>query len=155
MILTVTLNPAVDVSYRLDRFSTDTVNRVEDVLKTAGGKGINVARVLAQLDEEVAASGFLGGSLGDFIRSEISSLGINDFFVEIAGETRNCIAIIHEGQQTELLESGPLISKSETEEFLKKFSEYVQQVEFVTVSGSLPRSEERRVGKDSRTNRAR
>jgi len=139
MILTITLNPAVDVSYRIDRFSMDTINRVEDVLKTAGGKGINVARVLAQLDEEVAASGFLGGSLGEFIRSEISALGINDFFVEIAGETRNCIAVIHDGQQTELLESGPTISKSETDEFLKKFSAYVQQVQLVTVSGSLPK----------------
>src|SRR5699024_575987 len=124
MILTITLNPAVDMSYRLDRFSVDTVNRVEDVLKTAGGKGINVAKVLAQLDEEVAASGFLGGSLGEFIRSEIGSLEINDFFVEIAGETRNCIAVIHEGQQTEILESGPTITESEVDEFLQKFSEY-------------------------------
>lgn len=139
MILTITLNPAMDISYKLDCFSIDTVNRVENVVKTAGGKGINVAKILAQLDEEVAVSGFLGGNLGEFIRSEIGSLGINDFFVDIAGETRNCIAVIHEGQQTEMLESGPTISESEVDEFLKKFSEYVQKVEFITVSGSLPK----------------
>jgi|SRR5690625_976786 len=139
MILTITLNPAVDISYKLDRFSVDKVNRVENVLKTAGGKGINVAKVLAQLDEEVAAAGFLGGNLGEYIRSEIGSLAIKDYFVEIAGETRNCIAVIHNGQQTEILESGPTISRSEADEFLKKFSEYIQRVELVTISGSLPK----------------
>src|SRR5699024_6446143 len=114
-------------------------NRVENVVKTAGGKGINVAKILAQLDEEVAVSGFLGGNLGEFIRSEIGSLGINDFLVDIAGEARNCIAVIHEGQQTAILESGPTISESEEDECLKKFSAYVQKVEFVTVSGRLPK----------------
>src|SRR5690625_1318603 len=113
MILTLTLNPAVDISYKLDQLSMDTVNRVEDVSKTAGGKGLNVARVLTQLGEEVAASGFLGGRLGNCIRSQIDLLGINDFFIEISGETRNCIAVIHEGKQTEILESGPTIPKAE------------------------------------------
>ena len=124
MILTITLNPAVDISYKLDYFSLDTVNRVEDVSKTAGGKGLNVARVLHQLGEDVAASGFLGGSLGDFIRTQLAAIGIQDFFVPIDGETRNCIAIIHEGKQTEILESGPVISASEAELFLEKFTEY-------------------------------
>ena len=114
MILTITLNPAVDISYKLETFSLDTVNRVADVSKTAGGKGLNVARVLRQLGEEVAASGFLGGSLGGFIRSQIGLLGIADFFVEIEDETRNCIAVIHEGKQTEILESGPVISEKES-----------------------------------------
>src|SRR5699024_2155235 len=114
-------------------------NRVENVVKTAGGKGINVAKILAQLDEEVAVSGFLGGNLGEFIRSEIGSLGINDFFVDIAGETRNCIAVIHEGQQTEILEAGPTIDENESAEFLNQFSEDVQKVDYVTISGSLPK----------------
>ena len=139
MILTITLNPAVDISYKLNTFSLDAVNRVGDVSKTAGGKGLNVARVLHQLGEEVAASGFLGGTLGDFIRSQIGQLAIQDFFVEIAGETRNCIAIIHDGQQTELLETGPVISDKEASVFLEKFTETVQQVGIVTVSGSLPK----------------
>lgn len=139
MILTITLNPAVDISYKLEQFSLDTVNRVGDVSKTAGGKGLNVARVLQQLGEVVAASGFLGGSLGDFIRSQIGLLAIQDFFVGIAGETRNCIAIIHEGQQTELLEAGPVISNQEAAIFLEKFTGIVQQVDIVTISGSLPK----------------
>lgn len=139
MILTVTLNPAVDVSYKLDEFSVDAVNRVEDVSKTAGGKGLNVARVLHLLEEDVAATGFLGGSLGDFISGQLDLLGIDDFFVNIAGETRNCMAVIHEGKQTEILESGPTILESEAELFLEKFAQDVQKVKMVTVSGSLPK----------------
>ena len=139
MILTITLNPSVDISYKSDSFALDTVNRIADVSKTAGGKGLNVSRVLQQLDEKVAAAGFLGGSLGDFIRREISRLGIQDFFTEIQGETRNCIAVIHEGQQTEILEGGPVITSSETELFLIRLPEAIKQADVVTISGSLPK----------------
>ncbi|REB10108.1 tagatose-6-phosphate kinase [Sporosarcina sp. BI001-red] len=139
MILTITLNPAVDISYKLDKFSLDTVNRVADVTKTAGGKGINVARVLRQLSEEVGATGFLGGSLGDFIRTELRRLGIVDSFIEIASEIRNCIAVIHQGQQTEILEAGPAVTGEEAAVFLEKFETTVQQVHMVTISGSIPK----------------
>lgn len=139
MILTITLNPSVDISYKLDKFSLDTVNRVADVSKTAGGKGLNVSRVIQQLEEEVAATGFLGGSLGDFIRHEIAAQGIYDYFINIEGNTRNCIAVIHEGQQTEILEGGPVINESEAAKFLDTFTAYVQKVDFITISGSLPR----------------
>lgn len=139
MILTITLNPAVDIGYTLDELSIDTVNRVADVTKTAGGKGLNVARVLQQLDEDTAASGFLGGSLGQFIRTEISEQGIDDFFITIDGATRNCIAVLHEGKQTEILESGPVITGDEAKEFLGEFAAYVQKVDMVTISGSLPK----------------
>lgn len=138
MILTITLNPSVDISYKLDELSLDTVNRVTDVSKTAGGKGLNVSRVIKQLGENVAATGFIGGSLGDFIQKEISNQEIEDFFVRIDGDTRNCIAIIHEGKQTEILESGPTIHEKYTTEFLNQFSEDVQKVNLVTISGSLP-----------------
>ncbi|WP_284139089.1 MULTISPECIES: hexose kinase [unclassified Virgibacillus] len=138
MILTVTLNPAVDISYKLETLSLDTVNRVADVTKTAGGKGLNVARVLQQLNVNVAATGFLGGSLGAFIRSELTKLGIEDYFVGIKGETRNCIALIHEGQQTEILEGGPLISEEEQARLLAAFSLHLPEVSLVAISGSLP-----------------
>ena len=83
MILTITLNPAVDISYKLEQFSLDTVNRVGDVSKTVGGKGLNVARVLQQLGEVVAASGFLGGSLGGFIRSQMVCLLFKTFLLKL------------------------------------------------------------------------
>lgn len=139
MILTVTLNPSVDISYKLDQFKLDTVNRVTDVSKTAGGKGLNVTRVLHQLGEEVAATGFLGGNLGDFIRTEITRIGVLDHFVGSKEDTRNCIAVIHEGNQTEILESGPEITTKEASVFLEQFSRSIQRVDFVTISGSLPK----------------
>src|SRR5690625_154318 len=121
MILTITLNPAVDIGYQLDGLAIDTVNRVSEVSKTAGGKGLNVARVVRQIGAEVGASGFLGGPLGDFIRKEIGRINIHDYFVPIEGETRNCIAVLHDGKQTEILESGPTISKEEAENFITHY----------------------------------
>ena len=139
MILTITLNPSVDINYKLDELSIDNVNRTENVGKTAGGKGLNVASVLAQLGEIVSASGFLGGSLGDFIRKEIAKIGIQDLFVEISEDTRNCIAIIHDGKQTEILENGPTIKEEEGNLFLQKFTETVKKSIVITISGSLPK----------------
>lgn len=139
MILTVTLNPSVDISYKLEHFAIDSGNRVKDVSKTAGGKGLNVSRVLKQLNQKVSATGFLGGSLGVFIRKEIEKMGIHDSFVNCEGATRNCIAVIHDdGKQTEIMEGGPTIQSSEAKDFLESFRDAVQKVELVTMSGSLP-----------------
>ncbi len=135
----MTLNPSVDISYKLDQFNLDTVNRVSDVSKTAGGKGLNVTRVLYQLGEEVAATGFLGGELGDFIRTEVNAIHVVDHFVESADNTRNCIAVIHEGKQTEILEGGPVITDQEAAAFLAQFEVSLEAVDFVTISGSLPK----------------
>lgn len=106
-ILTLTLNPSVDISYPLTHLELGTVNRVSNTQKTAGGKGLNVARVIAQLGQKVAGSGFLGGDLGNFIAKKLSGDNIENWFMQISGETRNCIAILHDdGKQTEILESG-------------------------------------------------
>lgn len=140
MILTITLNPSVDISYTLsDGFLLDQVNRVGNVSKTAGGKGLNVARVLKQLNEDVAATGFLGGELARFIKEQIKEKNIHDYFIPIQSNTRNCIAILHEDKQTEILESGPTILASEYELFIRKLSKYAKEVKFITVSGSLPK----------------
>jgi len=65
-------------------------------------------------------------------------MGIENKFFEISGETRNCIAILHEGNQTEILENGPTISQFESEKFLEYFEKLVQEVEIISISGSLP-----------------
>src|SRR5699024_2169695 len=139
LILTITLNPSVDIGYALDTFQIDQVNRVEDISKTAGGKGLNVARVLRQLEEEVGAAGFLGGHLGDFIRGAVKNLGIHDYSTPITGNTRNCIAVIHEGKQTEILESGPVITEEEAKRFLDQLRDVAAELEVITISGSLPK----------------
>ena len=138
MILTVTMNPSVDISYPLEKFNLDTVNRVAKAIKTPGGKGLNVTRVLKQLDDKVTATGLIGGALGIDIQKKLTEMGIENKFFEISGETRNCIAILHEGNQTEILENGPIISQSESEKFLEYFEKLVQEVQIISISGSLP-----------------
>ncbi|MDT4061141.1 PfkB family carbohydrate kinase, partial [Staphylococcus aureus] len=135
MILTLTLNPSVDISYPLTALKLDDVNRVQEVSKTAGGKGLNVTRVLAQVGEPVLASGFIGGELGQFIAKKLDHANIKHAFYNIKGETRNCIAILHEGQQTEILEQGPEIDNQEAAGFIKHFEQLLEKVEAVAISG--------------------
>lgn len=139
MILTITLNPSVDIAYQLDTYQLDTVNRVEKVQKTAGGKGLNVTRVLKQIGEDVVATGFIGGELGNYVKKQLTRNDIKNSFVEIGNETRNCIAILHDGQQTEILEQGPTIQEHEALNFIEHLEIILNNVEVVAISGSLPK----------------
>ncbi|HEL1814982.1 TPA: tagatose-6-phosphate kinase [Streptococcus suis] len=139
MILTITMNPSVDISYPLEQFKLDTVNRVAKTHKTPGGKGLNVTRVLSQLGDDVIASGLLGGKIGEFIESELDKSSVKHSFYKITGETRNCIAILHDGNQTEILEQGPTISEEEATGFLNYFEKLVPDLGIVAISGSLPK----------------
>lgn len=138
MIITVTMNPSIDISYPLETLKLDTVNRVPLVSKTAGGKGLNVTRVINQLGGDVLATGLLGGHHGAFIESQLNTEGINHQFAKIAGETRNSIAILHdEGHQTEILEAGPNVSILELAAFEKQLHVLLKESSLVTLSGSL------------------
>lgn len=140
MILTVTLNPAIDKVYEVESFTIGEVFRPKGMWATAGGKGLNVSRVAAILGEEIMATGFLGGGNGQFIRRQLKGQGIQDAFVEIEGESRICIAINDPimDTSTEVLESGPTISPKEQEIFLENFRDIAKDADIVTMSGSLP-----------------
>lgn len=138
-VLTITMNPSVDISYPLEHLQIDTVNRVKDVSKTAGGKGLNVTRVLKQLDVPVTASGIIGGTIGQYITNQLDENNIDHAFMKINQESRNCIAILHDnGDQTEILEAGPTLSADDEESFLEHFDSQVSGFDLVTISGSLP-----------------
>lgn len=137
MIVTVTMNPSIDVSYPLREFKLDTVNRAANVSKTAGGKGLNVTRVIHELGGEVIATGVIGGHHGAFILEQLEKEGIQHKFSPIKEESRNSIAILHEGQQTEILEAGPTVTLSEQEQFLEHFQSLVTEADCLTISGSL------------------
>ncbi|MFM0777384.1 tagatose-6-phosphate kinase [Streptococcus suis] len=139
MILTITLNPSVDIAYQLDTFHLDTVNRVEKVQKTAGGKGLNVTRVLKQIGEDVVATGFIGGEIGSYVKKQLTRNDIKNSFVEIGSETRNCIAVLHDGKQTEILEQGPTIQEHEAMNFIEHLEIILNNVDVVVISGSLPK----------------
>ena len=138
MILTVTMNPSIDIAYQISTFGLDQVNRTEETDKTPGGKGMNVTRVLASLGDDVMATGLIGGKTGEYLQERLKEAGIATAFYPVAGDTRNCIAVLHEGKQTEILEQGPVISEDEYLGFLNRFRELLPDCDAVTISGSLP-----------------
>lgn len=139
-VLTVTLNAAVDKTYRVEGFCLDRVFRVDSGRIVAGGKGINVARVLHTLGVPVVATGFLGGHNGAFILDSLRQEGIPGDFVWTRGESRVCLAVIDPiaGTQTELNEVGPQIEPEEVSALEQKLHQLLPQFAFVTLSGSAP-----------------
>ena len=139
MILSITANPSVDISYNIENLKIDDVNRVELVNKDAGGKGIHVSYVLNELGEKVINSGFVGGKLGEFIEKRLDERKISHDFIKLEDETRNCIAIIHDNNQTEILEKGPKIGLEKEKEFLDHLEKLSKNIEIINISGSLPK----------------
>lgn len=139
MVLTVTMNPSVDVSYRLEQLILDDINRVGGaaVIKTAGGKGLNVSRVLRQVGLPVCATGIVGGTTGEFINQKCQEKGIDTQFLRVEEASRNCIAILHEGHQTEILEGGTVVPKGTEALFIEKYQKLISQSRCITISGSV------------------
>ncbi len=141
MILALTLNPAIDKVYAVTNFQVNEVFRAEAMTQTAGGKGLNVARVAALLGEPVTAAGFSGGVAGSLITAQIQNQGIISRFLEIKGESRTNIAIMDRKNHTstEVLEPGPSIEPGECDRFIQYYTELLSSCDLVTASGSLPR----------------
>ncbi len=138
MVLTVTINPAVDNTYHADRLLPGQVNRMRDLMTLPGGKGINVTKVLKQFDVDVTATGFLGGYAGEFIENALTDLGVTVSFTKIREATRtNNNIIADDGYVTEILEPGPTVARFEIDRFLDSYEKLVKQSELVVLSGSL------------------
>ncbi len=138
MILTVTLNAALDVTYSLDHAKLGGVNRVTAVSSRAGGKGINVARTLAALGEAGIISGFAGGAAGRAIREDAAATGLLDRLTPIAGESRRTLTIAERDRVTLLNEPGPQVSDQEWKRFVEEFGLLARDCRAVVLSGSLP-----------------
>lgn len=141
MILTVTLNTALDITYRVRALRPHTSHRVSDVVERPGGKGVNVARVLAALGHEVTVTGFAGGATGRVVRDLLGGTpGVADALVPIAGATRRTIAVVDEqsGDTTQLNEPGPVITPAEWSAFQARYEELIASASAVALSGSLP-----------------
>lgn len=139
MILTVTMNPAIDKIYFVDDYVLGEVHRPRETIASPGGKGLNVARVSKLMGEEVWATGPLGGGNGAFIKKGVEALGIVDAFCDIEGETRICINVTDVISQkcTEVLEGGPVLSEEEVLKQEETFDGLMEKAEVVTISGSL------------------
>jgi 1-phosphofructokinase len=140
MIVTVTLNPAIDRSLTVPRFEVGRTNRGEVRRTDAGGKGINVAKALKQFGTEVCALGFVGGSNGHFILEALAASGIPADFTYVPGETRVNLKI-HDPvyrTETELNEPGFQVLPEHLEAMKRKIREYGPRSEVMVFSGSLP-----------------
>lgn len=139
MVLTVTLNPAVDKTCRLNELLLGQVNRLQSVMSVAGGKGVNVTKILRQFEYPVTAMGFIGGYTGQLIQERLTEMGTECHFTYIDQATRVSTNILADnGYVTEVLEPGPVISKDELSRFLSEYKRQLQRVDMVVMSGSIP-----------------
>ena len=139
-LLTVTLNPALDKVHVVPGFRAGTVRKVAETHTSAGGKGINVARVTHTLGGSVIAAGLLGGIAGDFVQHSLCREGIPQSFITVGGETRTSVIVADpvSGRDTVLNESGPEISSEELNALRVRLRELLPTVQTVCYSGSLP-----------------
>lgn len=140
MILTVTPNSALDVTYTVDALCPDAVHRVRDVRQRAGGKGINVARVLHSLGEDVCAVSTAGGLAGGAFAEDLVESGIRAELVGIAGETRRTTTVLStvDNSVTLLNEPGPELTAGEWAALVARVRELVGSAGVLVCSGSLP-----------------
>jgi tagatose 6-phosphate kinase len=140
-VLTVTLNAALDLTYASAVFRWGEQNRVEEVHSRAGGKGVNVARVLAQLGVDCMVTGLAGGPTGRAIRESLDAEGLEPELVEIAADSRRTVVAVSSstGEVTEFDEPGPVVGFEEWQAFEARFEELVRRRRAVVLAGSLPR----------------
>lgn len=141
MILTVTLNAAIDKRYVVDGFQVGEVNRVRECAYTPGGKGLNVSKPAAIAGARVVATGFVGGHAGHYIEDSLKPFGIKSAFYHLEAESRSCIniwdAVNH--VQTEFLEPGFTVTEADFKGFLEKFRVLAEGADVVAMSGSVPK----------------
>lgn len=139
MIITVSLNTALDRVYRIDDFHVGGRFRVDRVHEIAGGKALNVARVARQLGAQVTVVGFVAGFTGMRIEELARSEGIQTDFVRVQGESRQCHTFVHTGRaSTEVLEPGPTIAADDIEALKERLRDLVKEGDLVCLSGSTP-----------------
>jgi len=141
MILTITLNAALDRTLTVPNFAVGFRHRATETITLPGGKGVNVARAVKTLGQPVIATGFAGGRTGERIIAQLNREGILCDFVRIEGESRTSTAVVDPAANTvtEINEYGPVIRQAEVELMMVKLEYLCRAVDVVVVAGSLPR----------------
>jgi 1-phosphofructokinase family hexose kinase len=141
MIITVTLNAAIDKTLAVPNFRLGRRHRAVEQTAMAGGKGVNVARTLRALGQPVIATGVAGGPTGTRIVENLTEEGILNDFVRIREESRTSTAVVDptSGEQTEINEHGPHVSEGELELFVDKLIYLAKGAGVCVLAGSLPR----------------
>src|SRR5271169_5264977 len=141
MIITVTLNAAIDKSLSVPNFRLGRRHRTVEQRTMAGGKGVNIARSLKALGQPVIATGFAGGITGTHIVEQLTEEAILNDFVRIREESRTNTSVLDPttGEQTEINEQGPRVDTDEVEQFREKLLYLARGAAIVVFAGSLPR----------------
>lgn len=139
MVITVTLNPAIDKTLFVDGFTMGKVNRVSKLRTDIGGKGINVSKVLKNFGIHSVCTGFLGRNFKDYFLRELESRKISTRFVNIIGDTRVNTKIVDNKFQvfTDINESGPEITEDELQQFIESFKNICSNGDIVVFSGGV------------------
>ena len=142
MILAVCLNPAIDRTSETDFFPAEKVKRVQNSVYSAGGKGVNIARVMKTLGAEALTIGLTGGYTGRFFESLLKEEGLKGSFIRIKGATRINATLVNRasGRETHLVDAGPEVTAGEMKKFRDLFDRMLSDnnIDCAVFSGSLP-----------------
>lgn len=139
MIVTVTMNPAIDKTIEIDKFIHGGLNRIRKTEYDAGGKGINVSKTIRELGGESVATGFLGGNNGKLINNVLKENDITSDFVWVSGETRTNTKVVEDdGTLTELNEPGMLVCDKDIQNLKNKLLDYAHKETIFIFAGSIP-----------------
>ena len=143
MVLTVTLNPAIDKILIVDSFEVHKLHRLQQdemSMISAGGKGVNIAKTLCRMGDEVIASGFAGGHEGHMLCDAIRKEGITTNFIFTQGSTRTNISILDRKNETltEINDFGQKIPEEDIGFFIENYERLLSRVELIVIAGSLP-----------------
>jgi 1-phosphofructokinase/tagatose 6-phosphate kinase len=140
VILTVTLNAAIDRTVAVPNFRLGQRHRAVEARSAAGGKGVNIARALRLLGRPVIATGFAGGGTGTRLLDQLREESVMTAFTRIGGESRTNLAVIDptSGEQTEINDRGPQVSAEEIELFVDKLLYLAQGASICVLAGSVP-----------------
>lgn len=140
MITIVAMNPALERLYLMDQVDLNVAMQVKSVYNSAGGKGLNAARVAAQSGEQVRAMGFAGGYAGRYLRSLLQDQDIDDDFTKVQGETRSCVNVrnMSNGEHTEFWEPGLPVTDEDVRRFREQYKDALEKSEIVILAGSVP-----------------
>lgn len=140
MIYTVTLNPAIDKTIMIDDFTVNHVNRISDIIEDAGGKGINVSKMIKNLQGKSIALGLCAGKSGEFILSQMDDMGIEHFFIQGQGQTRTNIKIVDRQNKTftDINEPGKPIDLADLKALEDLLFGKLSAGDFLIFAGSVP-----------------
>jgi len=139
MIITVTMNPAIDKTVDVDILERGGLNRIKHVELDAGGKGINVSKTIHEIGGNSIVTGFIAGNTGKIIKNVMDEWKIKSDFIEISGETRTNTKVFEkQGDLTELNEPGPSVEEKDIQALLEKLEGYAAEDTLFVLAGSVP-----------------